>query len=242
MFERLGVASAIQLVDHLTHTDLTAADRLASVFERLLRLTDRQVVADVVAAAQAARPEPGGYEVFTRTAQELGQVYPDDPGVLAALLMNRIVLRPNEAIFLPAGNLHAYLRGGGVEVMANSDNVMRGGLTPKHIDVDELLSVLDFTPGFAGLIKPIEESRGLWRYLVPAPEFAVWRIDCDDTSVALPATAGARVLLVTEGALNLVAGEDLLVLVRGESAWLSASEAATVRGIGTAFIGGPGVF
>ena len=68
--------------------------------------------------------------------------------MLAALLMNRITLRPNEALYLPAGNLHAYLSGGGVEIMANSDNVMRGGLTPKHIDVTELLRVVDFTPGF----------------------------------------------------------------------------------------------
>ena len=156
--------------------------------------------------------------------------------------MNRIVLHPNDAIFLPAGNLHAYLRGGGVEVMANSDNVMRGGLTPKHIDVDELLSVLDFTPGFAGLIQPTEDAPGLWRYSVPAPEFALWRIDSADTAVPLPATAGGRILLVTEGSLSLASGNEVLALVRGESVWISASETGTVRGTGTAFVGGPGIF
>ena len=64
--------------------------------------------------------------------------------MLAALLLNRVTLAPGEAIYLPAGNLHAYLSGAGVEMMANSDNVLRGGLTPKHVDVPELLRVLDF--------------------------------------------------------------------------------------------------
>ena len=101
-------------------------------------------------------------QAFARTATEIGSFYPGDPGVLAALLMNRITLRPNEALYLPAGNLHAYLSGGGVEIMANSDNVMRGGLTPKHIDVTELLRVVDFTPGFGGLLEPRRGgSRGL---------------------------------------------------------------------------------
>ena len=81
-----------------------------------------------------------------KTVLELGERYPGDAGVLAALLLNRITLRPGEGIYLPAGNLHTYLHGVGIEVMANSDNVLRGGLTPKHVDVPELLRVLDFTP------------------------------------------------------------------------------------------------
>ena len=194
LFERLGVGSALRLVANLASAELAPEERLASVFERLLRLTGDPdgVVAEVVRGADGVVAD-GEFGLFAQTARELGRFYPGDPGVLAALLMNRIVLHPNDAIFLPAGNLHAYLRGGGVEVMANSDNVMRGGLTPKHIDVDELLSVLDFTPGFAGLIQPTEEAPGLWRYPVPAPEFALWRIDSADTAVPLPATDSARI-------------------------------------------------
>ena len=79
-------------------------------------------------------------------ALELSERYPGDAGVLAALLLNLVVLAPGEALYLPAGNLHAYLSGAGVELMANSDNVLRGGLTSKHVDVAELLRVLDFTP------------------------------------------------------------------------------------------------
>ena len=70
--------------------------------------------------------------------------------------------------------------------MANSDNVMRGGLTPKYVNVDELLAILDFTPGLRGMITPIEESRGVWRYPTPAPEFALWRIEPDGGPVAVP--------------------------------------------------------
>jgi len=81
-----------------------------------------------------------------KTTLQLGELYPGDAGVLAALLLNRISLSAGEGIYLPAGNLHAYLHGMGFETMANSDNVLRGGLTPKHVDVPELLRVLDFTP------------------------------------------------------------------------------------------------
>ena len=77
---------------------------------------------------------------------------------------------------------------------------------------------------------------------MPAPEFALWRIDSADAAVTLPATAGARILLVTEGSLSLASGNEVLSLVRGESVWISASETGTVRGTGTAFVGGPGIF
>ena len=94
-----------------------------------------------------------------KTVLELGERYPGDAGVLAALLLNRLSLKPGEGIYLPAGNLHTYLHGVGIEVMANSDNVLRGGLTPKHVDVPELLRVLDFTPASEDDASP-EDLRG----------------------------------------------------------------------------------
>ena len=155
--------------------------------------------------------------------------------------MNRITLRPNEALYLPAGNLHAYLSGGGVEIMANSDNVMRGGLTPKHIDVAELLRVVDFTPGFGGLVAPQQEMPGVWRYPVPAPEFALWRLELGEEAVPVPASGTGRILLVTDGSVTVRSGEEELELARGESALLTASERATVAGRATVFVGAPGV-
>jgi mannose-6-phosphate isomerase len=129
-----------------------------------------------------------------------------------------------------------------VEIMANSDNVMRGGLTPKYVNVDALLAILDFTAGLRGLITPVEESPGVWRYPAPAPEFALWRLELDAESVAVPAAGSGRVLLVTDGELTAVSVTTRLDLGRGEAALLSAGEEATVTGRGTAFVGGPGVF
>jgi mannose-6-phosphate isomerase len=72
--------------------------------------------------------------------------YPSDPGVLVTLLLNHVVMAPGESLFIEAGIVHAYTSGFGVEIMASSDNVLRAGLTPKHIDIPELLQVADFSP------------------------------------------------------------------------------------------------
>jgi mannose-6-phosphate isomerase len=151
-------------------------------------------------------------------------------------------LQPGDALFMPSGNLHAYLSGGGVEIMANSDNVMRGGLTPKYVNVHELLAILDFTPGLRGLITPVEESPGVWRYPTPAPEFALWRLEPDAVSASVPAAGSGRVLLVTDGELTAMSATARLDLGRGDAALLTAGEEAAVTGHGTAFVGGPGVF
>jgi mannose-6-phosphate isomerase len=243
LFERLGVPSALDLVQPLADVTVSAEERLAMVFARLVRAApeQRSVIADVVRAAKSLDASTD-LNSFARTACELNTHYPEDPGVLAALLMNRITLQPGDALYMPAGNLHAYLSGGGVEIMANSDNVMRGGLTPKYVNVDELLAILDFRPGLRGLITPIEESPGLWRYPTPAPEFALWRIECRDEPVVIPAGATGRILLVIDGELTATCGTGKLDLVRGDAALLSAGEDGVLTGEGTAFVGGPGIF
>ncbi|MCW2810031.1 MAG: manA [Friedmanniella sp.] len=240
-FERLGVARALALVAPLAKEATPAPERLAAVFGALLRLSgdELEVVDQVVKAAQEV-DEEGPYGRFAETARDLSSFYPGDPGVLAALCMNRLSLRPNDAVYLPAGNLHAYLRGGGVEIMANSDNVLRGGLTPKHVDVDELLSVLDFSPGFAGLVVPIEVTPGAWRYPTPALEFALWRLEPSATEIPLPGSGTGRVVIVTDGSVSLRGAGTELALGRGQAAFVSAYEEAVVYGSGTLFVGGPG--
>jgi mannose-6-phosphate isomerase len=242
MFEKLAVDRALTLVAALADADVPAAERLRVAFSRLLRLTpdERSVISELAQAAEAIQ-EPDDVASFARTASELNTYHPGDPGVLAALLMNRITLQPGDALFMPSGNLHAYLSGGGVEIMANSDNVMRGGLTPKYVNVDELLAVLDFTPGLRGLITPLEESPGVWRYPTPAPEFTLWRLEPHAESAAVPAAGSGRILLVTDGELAAMSTTTRLDLGRGEAALLSAGEEAVVTGRGTAFVGGPGV-
>jgi mannose-6-phosphate isomerase len=243
LFGRLGVPPVMAVLEPLADESVPAVERLCVVFGRLLRLParDRRLVDAVLAAAAGAVDDDAELRAFARTATEIGSFYPGDPGVLAALLMNRITLEPNEALYLPAGNLHAYLSGGGVEIMANSDNVMRGGLTPKHIDVAELLRVVDFTPGFGGLVEPRQEAAGLRHYPVPAPEFALWRLAPAEEAVSVPATGSGRILLVTEGSATLRSGVAELELARGESALLTAAETVTVAGPATVFVGAPGV-
>ncbi len=105
----------------------------------------RDGVAKAAAAASAGRaPDPTDPWAWVA---DLAARYPGDPTAVAPLLLELVHLVPGQAVHLPAGNLHAYLLGAGIEVMAASDNVLRGGLTPKHVDVDELLHVLRFEPG-----------------------------------------------------------------------------------------------
>ncbi|WP_459547737.1 mannose-6-phosphate isomerase, class I [Nocardia sp. X0981] len=158
-----------------------------------------------------------------RTTLELAESYPGDAGVLAALLLNRITLQPGQGLYLDAGNLHAYLRGVAVEIMANSDNVLRGGLTPKHVDVPELLKVLDFEPIDLPLVLPEPAGDGSVRYPTPAPEFALRRFDLTEGSALVPLTdAGPGIVLCTAGSARLLDGGSQLKLERGAAAWVSA--------------------
>jgi len=168
-----------------------------------------------------------------RTALELSEAYPGDAGVLAALLLNRVTLEPGQGLFLAAGNLHAYLHGLAVEIMANSDNVLRGGLTPKHVDVPELLRVLDFVGADIEVLDPAPSSgsgqsgSGRYEYVTPAPEFRLTRLefDANSTDIAVDAS-GPRILICTDGAVTATCGTDTLDLDRGRAAWIAADEPA----------------
>ena len=166
----------------------------------------------------------------SKSALELGERYPSDAGVLAAMLLNRISLASGDGIYLPAGNLHAYLHGVGFEVMANSDNVLRGGLTPKHVDVPELLRVLDFMPTADLVIRPEVGADGFeLAYATPAPEFAVSVLDLEGELLGHEVDAPARhdgpqVLLCTEGSAQVHAKSGVLTLERGSAAWVAADD------------------
>ncbi len=161
---------------------------------------------------------------------ELGERYPGDAGVLAALLLNRITLGPGEGIYLAAGNLHAYLRGVGLEIMANSDNVLRGGLTPKHVDVPELLRVLNFTPTTESQLRADTHPDGLASfYDTPTAEFAASMLTLGDDQVGHEVDApsrhdGPQILLCIEGATAVHAKSGVLTLTRGAAAWVAADD------------------
>lgn len=242
LFAAVGVPAAVDLVAPLRNG---GAAELEQVFGTLLRMPNAQsLVSEVVRSAVLLATQPGQIGRFARTAAEVASYFPGDAGVLAALMMNRVSLRKYDAIYLPAGNLHAYLRGLGVEIMANSDNVLRGGLTGKHIDVDELLGLLDFTPGWAGPVPTEQESAAVYRYRTEAPEFGLWRVDVDqapDEGVAVPAYGSGRVLLCGDGSVTVRSSGVDLGLGRGQSIFLKPDESAVVRGQGALFVGAAGL-
>jgi mannose-6-phosphate isomerase len=164
----------------------------------------------------------------SRAVLELGERYPGDAGVLAALLLNRISLKCGEGIFLPAGNLHSYLQGMAMEVMANSDNVLRGGLTPKHVDVPELLRVLDFTPVTDARVATTRDGIEL-TYDTPTAEFAgsVLTIDGEQLGHEVDAPCrhdGPQILVCTQGSVIVRSKSDEVQMQRGSAAWVAADD------------------
>jgi mannose-6-phosphate isomerase len=173
-------------------------------------------------------------------AGELASRHPDDPGVLVALLLNHVRLAPGEAIWMPAGNLHAYLRGAGVEIMAASDNVLRGGLTPKRVDVDELLAVLRFEVLDDPVLAAAPVAPGVVTWPVPVREFALYRIELDGTRppVEVPG-AGPRIVLSVRG--DVFVGEAVdgtpVEITPGAAAFVSADAGPTkAAGAGEIFV------
>lgn len=253
-FEGLcGFADPLETRDRLARLgvpDLTAlsapleagAPGIAEVFGTLLRRRDPALVeAGVAAANRYADPAGDDFARWCATAVGLAADYPGDPGVLAALLMHRFALDPGQALFLPAGNLHAYLHGTGIEVMSNSDNVLRGGLTGKHMDVDELTAVVDFAPGFPGPVVTAEVAPGVLRYETPAPEFSLYRLERTQTD--LPQPGSARIGYVLDGELTLHTpnpGDADLRLGPGRSCFVPAGESVRAECTGRVFVAAPG--
>ncbi len=176
--------------------------------------------------------------------RKLLNAYPGDMGAFAPLYLNLVRLSPGEAMFLPAGELHAYLEGTGMELMAGSDNVLRGGLTHKHVDIPELLRVLTFEDGIPQILKPRAVTRGgseglggsdepdgvMKEEIYPAPvdEFRLARIEMQGGAVSRP-VSDPRILILLEGKVALRVPDDgTIELERGDSAFVAA-EAGTIR-------------
>jgi mannose-6-phosphate isomerase len=205
---------------------------LRAAIPQLLALSGKRRTELVEAVAEAASRFVAAHDPeFINTyrwAASLAQTYPGDPGVVISLMCNHLKLAPGEAVFLPAGNLHAYLSGAGIEVMASSDNVLRGGLTRKHVDLAALIEVLDFTDGRVPILHPVLGPGGL-RYPVPVEDFDLTRCQLDGQSGSL-ATGGPQVLLCTEGTAVLTSADGELVLEKGSSAFVPAGAPLTARG------------
>jgi mannose-6-phosphate isomerase len=200
-----------------------------------------RLVSDVLAACGPLAAGTGPYAETCASALRVADDHPGDLGLVAMLLMRHLVLQPGQALFMPAGGLHAYLEGTGIEVLANSDNVVRAGLTPKHIDVPELLKLLD--PAVTvPILSSCAVAEGLSSYDSPAPEFRLYRLDLAATPLELPGT-GPRILLCVDGAVALHSDSGSVFLDQGESCFISAAD-APVRAAGPAhaFLAAPGEF
>ncbi|CAK7288744.1 mannose-6-phosphate isomerase, class I [Streptomyces misionensis] len=222
----LGVDSLKPYVDLLHARPEDAA--LREVLTAILT-ADREETARTVAEAAAACARLGGDHA---PYAQLAHHYPGDPGVLAAMLLNHVRLQPGEALFLGAGVPHAYLSGLGVEIMANSDNVLRCGLTPKHVDVPELLRVVRFEASDPGVLRPEAAPDGEEVYETPTDEFRLSRHVLPEGGTAHDLTRDTpQILLCTAGAVR--AGEH--ELGPGRSVFVPAGEKAEISGAGTVF-------
>jgi mannose-6-phosphate isomerase len=223
------------------HGVLTAqpsAEGIRAAFTQLLEPATRPTPDEVreLAAACAARLVDGSPSPRAdANVVALAEAFPGDPGVVTSLLLNPVTLQPGEAMFIPAGGVHAYLHGLGVEVMASSNNVLRAGLTPKHIDVDELLRNIDYVAAPPIRIAP-EVFHGATRvFSAPVADFelSVTTV-ADDQAHPLPGH-GPRILLCLDGDLTVADTQGgTLTLGRGQTAFAPATDGPlTVRGAGT---------
>ena len=149
-----------------------------------------------------------------------------------------MTLSPGEGLYLPAGNIHAYLEGLGVEVMASSDNVLRGGLTSKPVDVRELLRVLDYSELAEPKIAVKKLSQGIWEYPTTAKDFSVYRVEPSASvllmDLDLPNTG---IVVCTQGELTISTSKDeTLTISRGQAAFMADARLFSITGNGTGFI------
>ncbi|MFC8394416.1 MULTISPECIES: mannose-6-phosphate isomerase, class I [unclassified Streptomyces] len=226
LLDGLGVDSLKPYVDLLHAHPEEAA--LREVLTAILTADPEEMTRTVTETAAACDRLGGAYAPYADIAHH----YPGDPGVVAAMLLNHVRLQPGEALFLGAGVPHAYLDGLGVEIMANSDNVLRCGLTPKHVDVPELLRVVRFEAGDPGVLRPEAGPDGEEVYETPIDEFRLSRY-------VLPAGgAGHDLTLTTPQILLCTAGSVRTgehELTPGTSVFVPSGEKAEVSGTGTLF-------
>jgi len=206
------------------------ADALSQLFASLLNMQGEEkshALAVLKAALDSQHGEPW------ETIRLISEFYPDDSGLFSPLLLNVVKLNPGEAMFLFAETPHAYLQGVALEVMANSDNVLRAGLTPKYIDIPELVANVKFVakPAAELLTQPVKNGAEL-DFPIPVDDFAFSLHDLSSAETSV-AQESAAILFCVEGEATLRKGEQRLVLKPGESAFVAANESpVSVSGTG----------
>jgi mannose-6-phosphate isomerase len=242
LFRILKAPHVSYLIDILQQLPTEAG--LAQMFSTLLGLSVEQkatLAAETLDRCTTLAAVDSPFQHEFSWAVSIGVLYPGDIGIVSALLLNLIRLAPGEAIYLPARRLHAYLQGVGVEILANSDNVLRGGLTPKHVDVVELLRVLEFHAGPVGVLQG--EARGSARvYQTPAAEFELqsFRLRPSERPTVTD-RRGPEILFCQCGQVTVECAGSELALGQGQAVFLAASEPGyALSGEGTLFRAGVG--
>ncbi|UKK27285.1 mannose-6-phosphate isomerase [Enterobacter hormaechei] len=222
------VAGAHNAIAHFLENP--TAEALSELFASLLNMQGEEkshALAVLKAALSSQKGEPWD------TIRVIAEFYPDDSGLFSPLLLNVVKLNPGEAMFLFAETPHAYLNGVALEVMANSDNVLRAGLTPKYIDIPELVANVKFVakPAAELLTQPVKNGAEL-DFPIPVDDFAfsLHDLSADETAIA---QESAAILFCVEGEATLHKGSERLVLKPGESAFVAANESpVSVSGTG----------
>ncbi|MFQ4147788.1 mannose-6-phosphate isomerase, class I [Arthrobacter sp. LAPM80] len=224
---RADVPELLGTVEMTLNSRMAAPMAVRRAFETLVG-GGRETTALVALAATALEASAAAGTELSPALQsvvELARQYPGDAGVLISLLLNRVSLKPGDAIYLPAGNIHAYLSGLGLEVMASSDNVMRGGLTGKHIDVPELLATVDFAPSGVPVVPTRVTDLGQHVWEPPFAEFTLQRVEISADSAPVPLVQnGPLLVLSVAGTVLLDSPRGDMVLGRGGSVFVPAAE------------------
>jgi len=173
-----------------------------------------------------------------QTVRTLADHYPGDPGIVVSLLLHTVELHSGEVLYLPAGNIHAYLEGLGIELMAASDNVLRGGLSPKHVDVPELRRVLDFRPAPAPYLAAQEVEEGVQAFRPPVPDFELTVVSRAAAERGVEVRLGGpAIVLCADGAVAIEGGPSVS---RGQAVFVTDEEWLGLRGDGTVFVASTG--
>jgi mannose-6-phosphate isomerase len=225
LLEEAGIPDLAEIVSSLRSHP--TQDGLKKFFNHLMTTDSEKqgkIVEQAINSAEKRTPE----EPVWMWMLKLNEEYPGDIGVLFPLFLNLVRLEPQQAMYLPAGELHGYLEGVGIELMANSDNVLRGGLTPKHIDVQELLAVLNFTDGDLHILSPKNFTSGEAIYSTEAEEFVLSVIRINKAApFNSPGDRSVEMMMCTEGEVrvtDLSDGETTL-LTKGTSIVVPAAVA-----------------
>ncbi len=216
LFEQVDILEIKPLISDLKGGRDSAA--LEVFFSALLSLTGEQKTAAVAALMRYAKANTE--QPLFALLVDLEKQYPDDIGLFSPLMLNVLTLQPGEAMFLDACTPHAYIHGTGLEIMANSDNVLRAGLTPKYMDVDELVDCTRFKPmpSHTLLTQPIKEA-GIEHYPVPVNDF---KISLYQGKHQL-SVESAEIVFAVDAPVTLRAGDTSLTLQKGESAFVPAN-------------------